>query len=1107
MKRLRSVSILLLFISSVAVCHSDEGGFFIENQSQWDSSVLYRLDIPSGRMYLTKSGIRYVFFDIGKTDHVHGHHDHKSGNARLTNKHLTDPDQPRAYNVYLDFLGANDKVKVKAREKITPYFNFYQGNDPDKWASGVPAYREIVYENLYKDTDLRFYFQNGSLKYDLILNGNAKPNKIQFQYRGFEEIDTSYQSIYLHTTLNTIIDNPPYAYQKHGRQTRKVACQYKLTGSKINFALPDGYDKNEELVIDPALVFSTYSGSTADNWGNTATFDDFGNVYSGGTVRFYFGGALPITPGAVQPEFGGVWDVALLKFDSLGKFLLYGTYLGGGSTETPLSLIVNKNDELIVFGLTGSTDFPTTENAFDTTYNGGPGVINALGPFQDADPRKNFGVHYPSGSDFFITKLSSDGRKLISSTYLGGTGMDGINNDSTGYLSRNYGDEFRGEVNIDRNNNIYITSNTASVDFPVKNGFQVEHGGGNLDGIIAKFTPDLDNLIWSSYLGGTGNDCAYSIKIKDDSTVYVAGGTISRDFPTTGASLHPEYLGGIDGFISRIDNQGSSLGASSYLGTFEYEQAYFLDIDYENFVYVFGQTRGDYPVSSFKDIYSNSLSGQFIHKLSPDLNETIWSTVVGSGSGIPDISPTAFMVNECGNIYLSGWGGNVNGVNPKYLGGNTFNMPISDDAIQNQTDGSDFYLMVLEKDARSFLYGTYLGAYLPAERQGEHVDGGTCRFDKKGIVYHAICACRDYSEFPTTPGAYSHINGSIDELNEGGCNNGVFKFDLSALKAKINTNTPVYDNLGIRDGCAPFDLIFLNESIGGKAFRWNFGDGDESTEKDSVPHTYELPGTYEVLLTAYDQNTCKLVDMTTVEIRVHEDNFQLPVDTVTICSYEVANLKAGGAIRYIWNPATALDNYQIANPVASPDTTTNYHLFMKDKNGCEVEDSTLVIVIPEIRADFTMVKEYDCIKTPTISLNNLSTGADKYLWTFGNNDPAKIPDSLFTFHFEEEGNYSIQLESRSHGRCSNQKSDTVYISNIMIPNVITPNGDEKNDKFVITTDTSVELTILTRWGNEVYHSSDYQNNWAGDGLDSGIYYYEVVLNNEANCNGWVHVLK
>jgi len=180
---------------------------------------------------------------------------------------------------------------------------------------------------------------------------------------------------------------------------------------------------------------------------------------------------------------------------------------------------------------------------------------------------------------------------------------------------------------------------------------------------------------------------------------------------------------------------------------------------------------------------------------------------------------------------------------------------------------------------------------------------------------------------------------------------------------------------------------------------------------------------------------------------------------------------------------------------------------MKDENGCYIEDSTLVIVIPEVNADFTTIKEYNCINTPSISLTNLSSGADKYLWTFGENDPVEIPDSLFTFHFEEEGIYSIQLESRSHGRCSNQKSDTVYIADILIPNVITPNGDEKNEKFVITTDTSVELTILTRWGNEIYHSSDYQNNWAGDGLNSGVYYYEVVLNNEANCNGWVHVLK
>ena len=302
-------------------------------------------------------------------------------------------------------------------------------------------------------------------------------------------------------------------------------------------------------------------------------------------------------------------------------------------------------------------------------------------------------------------------------------------------------------------------------------------------------------------------------------------------------------------------------------------------------------------------------------------------------------------------------------------------------------------------------------------------------------------------------------------------------------------------------------MVFLNESIGGKAFQWNFGDDEETTENDSIPHTYESPGVYDVSLTAYDQNTCKLADIANTVIRVYEGDFQFPNDSVTICSYEEAIIKAGGAIKYIWSPSYGINDTTSAEPIASPDSTTTYYLYMKDRNGCETEDSVLVRVIPEIKADFTIAKQYDCLMTPTIELTNLSTEADQYFWVFGKTDPEEIADSLFTYHFEDEGNYTILLESKSHGKCFDTKTENVYIFDIFIPNVITPNGDEKNDTFVITTDASVEISINTRWGKEIYFNADYQNNWAAEGLGTGIYYYDILLNKETSCNGWIHVLK
>ena len=221
-----------------------------------------------------------------------------------------------------------------------------------------------------------------------------------------------------------------------------------------------------DLAVHRARGFG--SGAALQVAANTATFDEHGNVYSGGTVWDFYGGSLPVTKGAFQTTFGGVWDVALLKFDSTGHDLLYGTYLGGSDTETPLSLIVNHKDELVILGITGSDDFPVPGHAYSSTFSGGDSVTNAIGNYNSTPFQ---GVKYLHGSDFFIATLSTDGGSLLSATYLGGTGKEGINNAPGLPLSRNYGDEFRGEVNVDRNNNVYIISNTSSPDFPIRSGF------------------------------------------------------------------------------------------------------------------------------------------------------------------------------------------------------------------------------------------------------------------------------------------------------------------------------------------------------------------------------------------------------------------------------------------------------------------------------------------------------------------------------------------------------------------------------------------------------------------------------------------------------------
>ena len=1083
--------VILFYVSMNPIPYAMAGGAaegtiqFIENLGQWDSQILYRADIQNGYLIIAMDGLHYVFYDGTRMDR---HHDFQAL-VEDPNARLHDPEDFSPIDMHataLLFKGRSSQMNVKPEEKQSVYYNYFLGRDQRKWASKVPAYAQITYQEIYPGIDMRLYSDKGFIKYDLIVESGADPSRITFEYDGLENIRLANNSLYAETSLNTIIENTPFAYQPVENEKIKVDCRFHLQGNTVSFEFPGGFNKDQPLIIDPLLIFSTYSGSTADNWGNTATFDAEGNVYSGGTVWMQHDGSLPVTRGAYQKEFGGIWDLAILKFDSTGSNLLYCTYLGGSGTETPFSLIEDKQQELLIFGTTGSTDFPMAAQAYDSSFNEGMPVFGVIN-----------GVDFNTGSDLFIAKLSRDGSRLLASTYLGGSNNDGINTASGFPLSRNYGDEFRGEVNIDDQNNVYVVANTASDDFPIIQGFQKEYGGGTQDAIVAKLDNNLSDLIWSTYLGGSHADAAYGIRISQSGRIYCTGGTMSDDFPVTTNALDPDFGGDVDGFVASLTQNGDTMIASTYLGTNLYDQAYFLDIDPDGDIYVFGQTSGNYPVSP--GVYSNPLSGQFIHKLSPELDESRFSTVVGSGSGIPDISPTAFLVNECGNIFLSGWGGNVNRIATKYNGGNTFNMPLTQDAFQHVTDGSDFYLMVLEQNAEKILYATYLGAI--NNTSGEHVDGGTSHFDKRGIVYHAICACRDNSQFPTTPGVWSNTNNS-----PRGCNNGVFKFDLSSLRAAFTTNSYEFDKPGITQDCFPFEVVFLNKSIGGVTYEWNFGDGHTSSQPDSVFYLYEEAGLYDVSLSAFDENTCLKVDIATGQIRVFEPFFEIPADQL-ICQYDQVELRAAGSTIYRWAPAMGLSETDIPNPTASPDTTTTYYLYMKDYRDCELEDSVIVTVIPEITADFDLQKVYDCASRPSIRIANKSLLANEYLWDYGDGIRESVEDSIIRYHYEKSGTYNVRMFASNNGRCTQVREEKVFISDIFIPNIVTPNGDEKNETFEIITDAPVSLTIFNRWGKILYQDGHYQNNWNASGLPSGIYYYELQLEDDASCKGWLQVLK
>ena len=704
----------------------------------------------------------------------------------------------------------------------------------------------------------------------------------------------------------------PFAFQIINNDTIVVKCKFHLEKNKVRF-IAENYNKNHALIIDPILVFSTYSGSLADNFGFTATFDYLDNVYSGGIVS---GEGYPVSVGAYQVSHAGTypnelnqshWDIGIIKYNSTGTERLFATYIGGIRNEAPHSLVVNSENELYIYGATGSSNFPVTNNSFDITFAGGDNISSAS-------------IYHIEGCDMYVAKLSEDGSNLLASTFLGGRPNDGFNTSNS--LSQNYGDDARGEIIIDKEDNVYIASYTYSTDFTLNNAHQTS-SNGEMEGLVLKLNADLSSLLWGTYLGGGADDAIYSIDVDSNNDIYITGGTNSINFPVSSSTYNNSPNGDIDAFICKFSENGTLL-KSTFFGSLVYDQAYFVKLDADDNVYIAGQTNAEDMTLVYNADYFTANSGQFIAKLTPDLNSLIYSTVFGTGIGKPNISLTAFTVDICNRPYLSGWGKDyLYAYNPVPNSG-TMGMEVTSDAYQNVTDGQDFYIMILSADASTLEYATFFGelAYDECFFSGrDHVDGGTSRFDKKGNIYQAVCAsCGACQEFPTTAGVWSETN------NSSNCNNAVFKFNLEP-------NISIADFISPNSLCASSDIQFENTSLGNN-FIWDFGDNSPVSYEENPSHVYNEAGIYDIQLIAFEAGSCNAYDTIVKQIEVLA-NIETQLEDLDICTGQNVVIGTGinmneiitdSPISYAWQPASNLVSPNSFQTMAFPEDTTTYIL-------------------------------------------------------------------------------------------------------------------------------------------------------------------------------------
>ncbi len=893
------------------------------NHGQWDARILYNVELSNGNLYFDREG-----YTISLRNSNH-HHDIEEASHE---------EESFNYALKIKYLNGNQNARFENGNQSSFYRSYFLGNDQSKWKSKIYSYTEVLRKDVYPGIDVQTLGNNEALEINYLLQSNADAQKIQIQYDGFSQLEIRKDgSFKMNHPLGTVTESTPIAWNVDGNGNKiKVAVRYKLTNNVISFEFPNGYNQNLPLVIDPILTFSTFTGSSSDNWGFTAAPDPQGNAFGGGIC---FGNSYPTTTGAYGHSFnGGNVDATISKFSSDGTQLLYSTYIGGKASETPHSIVSNAAGDIYVFGTTGSNNFPITANAFQSTFN--------LGSTVSAN-----NISFPSGSDIYVLKLNAAGTNLLASTFVGGTGNDGVNLNALNY---NYGDQFRGDITLDALGNVYVASTTYSTNFPIVGTSSTSNGGQ--DAVVFKMNGGLTSMLWSNYLGGSGFDAAYSIQVANDGSVYVAGGTTSSNF-TFPNGIKTTTNGGTDGFIAKFNNNGQLL-KGSFVGTSSYDQIYFLQLDLAQNIYVFGQTLGAMPITQGK--YGQASSGQFIKKYDNTFSTELWSTLIGSGIKQVDISPTAFLVSDCYDIYFAGWGGSVNRNNSQAIHSSTTGLPITSDAYQSNTNGNNFYIGVLKPDAVGLKYGTFIGG---VSSSANHVDGGTSRFDKSGKIYHSVCAACGGSPngFTTTPGVYGPKNKSTN------CNMAVFKFEISFVQTTITDINPVI--------CYPDAITFNNVTTSGGTFFWDFGDGATSTQLNPS-HTYSQPGTYTVSFVVKDEENCFISDTSKFDVTVKEFVAEAIAPSDSVCPNVGQQLQASGGNSYTWSPANYLNDPNIANPIAKVPTTTDFMVIVQgDECGIDTVYTTVHVFEDSLSVsnDTTL-----CIGSNiTLSAN----GAIQYTWS------------------------------------------------------------------------------------------------------------------------------
>jgi len=585
-----------------------------------------------------------------------------------------DPSDPQHARVYknvlrMELLAAKPDAQISGVDELPGRSNYFIGNDPKEWHIGVPAFQRVNYKEIYPGIDLAYYGNQHHLEYDFIVAPGANPNAIRLNIRGSRQIRIANDGDLIISVApgRELRMGIPRVYQEEGSTRHSIDGKWLRAGRhEVRLALGE-YDRNKTLIVDPPLTYSTFLGGSSTDVATGVAVDSSGDAFVTG---FTGSTDFPTTTGAFQTACGGCTGAGtnnafITELDPTGSTLIYSTYLGGNNGDAANGIVIGGSGNAYVVGGTFSNNFP---------------VVNALQPTCAGSC---------TNGDAFVTEINSTGNALVFSTYLGGTGKE------TG-----------SGIALDPQGNIYVTGSTNSVSppFPTHNPFQSAYGGGTFDAFVTVYNSSGNAYVYSTYLGGTGDDEGKGIVVDSSSNAYVAGLTSSTNFPRASA-LQAANGGGNDAFVTKINAAGSALVFSTYLGGSGADVANSIALDSTNNVYVVGSTTStNFPTQNAYQLSCSSCSAgitdAFVTKINSSGSSLAYSTFLGGSASDQANSVT---VDAANNAFVVGQTSSTN-----FPAANS-NYEFQSSCKSCATGGHDVFITEFDQAGDAPIFSSYIG--------------------------------------------------------------------------------------------------------------------------------------------------------------------------------------------------------------------------------------------------------------------------------------------------------------------------------------------------------------------------------------------------------------